>query len=97
MPRAWLEGVGGAIMGHRALITQADTLVGRSTVCDVQVYDPKVSRQHFRIRYANGGFFLQDQESSRGTRINGEDVLAQRLQDGDQIRLGDSSLVFHIE
>ncbi|MEJ2362618.1 MAG: FHA domain-containing protein, partial [Gammaproteobacteria bacterium] len=53
---------------------EADTLVGRSTVCDVQVYDPKVSRKHFRIRYGNGAFFMQDQQSSRGTLINGERV-----------------------
>ncbi|NDJ76476.1 MAG: FHA domain-containing protein [Chloroflexi bacterium] len=97
MPRAWLEGAGGAIMGHQAVLTQADTLVGRSTTCDVQIYDPKVSRRHFVIRYANGAFFLQDQQSSRGTRINGQPVMAQKLDDGDHIELGDSSLIFHVE
>lgn len=96
MPLAWLEGTSGPIMGHRAVLTQTDTMVGRSTVCDVQVFDPKVSRRHFLIRYSNGGFFLQDQESSRGTAINGERVMAQRLQDGDRIELGDSGLVFRI-
>jgi len=97
MPTAWLEGVGGAMMGHRAVLQQVDTLVGRSTACDVQVYDPKVSRKHFLIRYANGAFFLQDQQSSRGTRINGQRVMAQRLKDGDHIEIGDSGMVFHLE
>lgn len=96
MPNAWMEGVGGAMMGHRAILTQPDTLVGRSTACDVQVYDPKVSRRHFLIRFGNGAFFLQDQNSSRGTRINGEQVMAQRLKDGDHIEIGDSELVFHV-
>ncbi len=97
MPRAWLEGVSGAVVGHRAYLSQTSILVGRSTQCDVQVYDPKVSRRHFQIRFANGGFFLQDQQSSRGTRINGERVMARRLNDGDRIDVGDSSLIFHIE
>jgi hypothetical protein len=97
MPNAWLEGLAGVMQGKNAVLRQGDTLFGRSTVCDVQIYDPKVSRQHFRIRYGNGAFFLQDQQSSRGTMINGERVMAQRLHDGDQIALGDTMLVFHIE
>ena len=97
MPRAWLEGTAGPFAGERADLSQADTLVGRSTQCDVQIFDPKVSRRHFKIRYANGDFFLQDQESSRGTRINGERVPAQKLYNGDRIELGDTSLIFHVE
>jgi pSer/pThr/pTyr-binding forkhead associated (FHA) protein len=94
---AWLEGKTGALANQRIMLTQADTMIGRSTSCDVQIYDPKVSRKHFLIRFGNGAFFLQDQDSSRGTFINGERVLAQRLNDGDRIDLGDTSLVFHVE
>lgn len=96
MPHAWLEGTEGAMKGRQAVLQQADTLVGRSTVCDVQIYDPKVSRKHLRIRYGNGAFFLQDQQSSRGTLINGERVMAQKLTSGDRIDIGDSSMVFRI-
>ena len=97
MPKAWLEGESGVIAGQRTILVQTDTLFGRSTQCDVQIYDPKVSRQHFIIRYGEGAFFLQDQDSSRGTMINGEPVTAQRLQNGDRIELGDSLLIFHVE
>jgi hypothetical protein len=96
-PNAWLEGKTGALADQRIVLTQADTMIGRSTSCEVQIYDPKVSRKHFLIRYGNGAFFLQDQDSSRGTYINGERVMAQRLNDGDRIDLGDTSLVFHVE
>lgn len=96
MPHAWLEGIEGAMKGRQAVLQQADTLVGRSTVCDVQIYDPKVSRKHFRIRFGNGAFYLQDQQSSRGTVINGERVMAQKLNSGDRIDIGDSSMVFRI-
>jgi hypothetical protein len=97
MPNAWLEGIAGVIANQQVPLSQADMMVGRSTVCDVQIYDPKVSRKHFLIRFGNGAFFLQDQQSSRGTYINGERVMAQRLNNGDRIDLGDTSLVFHVE
>ncbi len=97
MPLAWLEGHGGAALGHRDVLRYADVLVGRSSVCDVQIADPKVSRRHFLVRYANGQFFLQDQQSSRGTKVNGEKVLARRLEDGDQIAFGDSLMVFRVD
>jgi len=97
MPHTWLKGARGAFQGQTAVVAQVDTLVGRSTVCDVQIYDPKVSRRHFQIRFANGAFCLQDQGSTRGTRINGEQLKAQRLHNGDRITLGDSELIFHVE
>lgn len=97
MPLAWLEGRGGAAVGHRDVIRYADVLVGRSTACDVRVADPKVSRRHFLVRYANGQFFMQDQQSSRGTKVNGERVMARRLDNGDQIAFGDSLMVFRVD
>jgi len=97
MPRAWVEGIGGAMKGQTARIEKPDTLVGRSNACDIQIFDPKVSRRHFMIRYGRGAFYLQDQHSSRGTRINGEQVMAQKLHDGDQITIGDTRLIFHVE
>ncbi len=97
MPRAWIEGIGGAMKGQTARIEKPDTLVGRSNACDIQIFDPKVSRRHFMIRYGRGAFYLQDQHSSRGTRINGEQVMAQKLHDGDQITIGDTRLIFHVE
>jgi len=85
----------GALKGQRFSLNQSDTLFGRSTRCDVQIPDQKVSRKHFVVRYAQGGYFLQDQGSTGGTLINGEPVEARRLADGDRIDLGDTTLVFH--
>ncbi|RPI97117.1 MAG: hypothetical protein EHM39_09985, partial [Chloroflexi bacterium] len=43
MPHAWLEHVSGPGAMERENLTQTDTMIGRSTVCDIQVPDPKVS------------------------------------------------------
>jgi pSer/pThr/pTyr-binding forkhead associated (FHA) protein len=96
-PSAWLEGKTGALANQRIMLLQANTLIGRSKSCDLRICDPKVSRKHFLIRFGDGAFFLQDQDSSCGTYINGKRVMAQRLNDGDRINLGDTTLVFHIE
>ena len=91
----WLDGVGGIVAGQRISIRQEETIIGRSRVCDVQIHDPKVSRQHAMLRLYKGRYFIQDMQSSRGTIVNSQRVQTHLLQDGDQVRLGDSVLVFH--
>lgn len=93
---AWLDGIGGMVAGQRIRIRQDENVMGRSRVCDIQFHDPKVSRQHAMLRLHNGRYFIQDMQSSRGTMVNGEKIDTHLLKDGDQIRLGDSILVFHL-
>jgi hypothetical protein len=92
----WLDGIGGMVVGQRIKISRAETLIGRSRVCDVQLHDPKVSRQHALLRLYQGRYFLQDMQSSRGTLVNNRRVQTHMLQDGDEIRLGDSVVIFRM-
>jgi|GEM_PF-6557965 len=91
----WLEGIGGVVAGQRISIQDTELVVGRSRVCDIQFPDPKVSRQHAMIRLYRGNYFIQDMESSRGTLVNSQPIQTHLLKQGDQIRLGDTVLVFH--
>jgi hypothetical protein len=93
--RPWMDGVGGVIAGQRINIWQDETVIGRSRVCDVQIQDPKISRQHAMLRLYKGNYFLQDMQSSRGTLVNDQRVQNHLLKDGDHIRVGDTVLVFH--
>ncbi|MBI5930496.1 MAG: FHA domain-containing protein [Chloroflexi bacterium] len=90
----WLDGVGGMVAGQRITIYKDETLLGRSGVCDVQFHDPKVSRQHALLRRYNGQYYLYDMQSSGGTFINEQKVESQQLRDRDQIRIGDSVVIF---
>lgn len=92
----WLEGIGGVISGQKINIYREEVLLGRSRVCDVQIQDPKVSRQHALLRLYNGRYFIQDMQSSRGTLVNNRSVDTHLLADGDEIRLGDSTMIFHL-
>lgn len=69
-------------------------IVGRSQECQLQLPDLAVSRQHFCLRHASGAWFLQDMESAGGTMVNGQSVRAIRLNSGDQIKIGGTTLIF---
>jgi hypothetical protein len=71
--------------------------IGRGSDCDLRLADRAVSRQHARIRYAGGGWFLQDLDSTGGTFVNGQRVAAVRLGPGDRIQIGPDTFIFHPE
>lgn len=75
-------------------ILNSDFGIGRSSQNDYVVKDSKVSRVHARIREAQGAWFIQDQNSASGTFVNGKRVQAQRLNDGDAVRIGDTTFKF---
>jgi pSer/pThr/pTyr-binding forkhead associated (FHA) protein len=74
--------------GREFVFDQDSVLIGRTSECDVILYDPGVSRRHARIYVENGQFFVEDVGSSNGTQVNGELVKKQSLKDGDSISLG---------
>ena len=51
-----------------------------------------VSRRHARLIFRDGGWILQDLNSTNGTRLNGRYVGRCRLRPGDQLALGDQLL-----
>lgn len=92
----FLDGLSGVVAGQRIQLQREENILGRSRVCDVQIHDPKVSRQHAMLRLYKGNYFIQDMQSSRGTIVNNQPVQSHLLKDGDQLRMGDSVLVFRL-
>lgn len=74
--------------GREFVFEQASVLVGRTSDCDVVLYDPGVSRQHARIFNEGDKYFVEDMGSSNGTKVNGAIVKKKQLSDGDAITLG---------
>jgi len=68
--------------------------IGRSSECTLALKDDLVSRRHTRIKRIFALYFVNDLESANGTFVNGERVSMAQLNDGDQIRVGDSTLKF---
>lgn len=64
-------------------------LVGRDPGCDVVLTDPTVSRRHARLVARDGGWIVQDLESTNGTIVNRARVGRCRIAPGDRIQFGD--------
>lgn len=82
--------------GKKVLLVSSSMLIGRSTHANIQIFDPRVSRQHARITKESGDFVIIDQESANGTWINGHKVTSQILRNGDHIVVGSTEMLLTI-
>ena len=68
---------------------------GRAADCDVPLDDEAVSGLHARLEQKEDGvWWITDLESSNGTLVNNEVVVAHALQHGDVIRIGVTAILF---
>jgi FHA domain len=67
-------------------------LIGRHPECDVVLSRPRVSRRHARLVFRDGGWIVQDLDSTNGTTVNGATVGRCRLSPGDLIVFGDQAV-----
>ena len=73
-------------------------VIGRSKQADITIEDDLLSRKHSEIRLNSVGLFeLNDMESMNLTIVNRKDITQHVLQDGDQILLGDTEILAHVE
>jgi len=74
--------------GKEFVFDQGSVTIGRTSDCDVILYDPGVSRKHARIFSEGEAYFVEDMGSSNGTKVNGSVIKKQKLADGDAVSLG---------
>jgi hypothetical protein len=95
------EGIGGAGAGSLVLpnneripLTSHTLSIGRMPECDLTLNDRNVSRRHAEIRPHGEGFVVVDLGSTNGIRVNGVRVDQRELEDGDEITVGGTQLLF---
>lgn len=71
--------------------------VGRDKSNHLVIEDSRVSRSHARVEYSDHHCEYIDLGSSCGSKLNGKAVLRTKLQPGDVIELGQSSLIFQLK
>ncbi len=87
--------IGGIAKGQQFPIADDGVTIGRSTEATVTIEDRRLSRVHARIVTTRPGtWILEDLDSKNGTIVNGEAVKRKTLSYGDEIRIGDSALIF---
>ncbi len=99
--------VHGPKMEHEALLidrraqlnyelTRPEMRLGRSSDNDIKLDSEKVSRRHALILLEGDTFYIQDLGSANGTFVNGKQVRDRvALHTGDEVRLGDQTLLFN--
>jgi Ca-activated chloride channel family protein len=92
---AALIGFAGPVAGQRFDLF-VETAIGRGHSCDLVVDSPHLSRAHTRLVLLGGKWTLQCMGSTNGTFVNGKQVQAAQLADGDLIRMGDAEWRFKI-
>ena len=79
--------------GRRITLGETATL-GRLPECEVTLDDPSVSRRHARVSRKDGGWAVEDLNSTNGLKVNGRRVAQADLADGDRLELGTVKLLF---
>lgn len=71
-----------------------DYLIGRASECDFILNGKEVSRKHARVKFKNGSYVIEDLASANGTFVNGKRISSMVLKHGDEIMIGDFTIIF---
>ena len=93
----YLRIVQGPLSGQQFVIEHSLVTVGRDPGNHIVIDLPGVSRQHARLTYQNGWFFVEDLGGANGVTVNGVRIGApQALNLGDQVGLS-SNVTFVLD
>ena len=92
-----LVGISGPFKGATFHIGEGGCSIGRESSNQFWVNDAALSRRHCLVTFEGSDVVIRDLKSRNGTFVNGVNVEAQQLNNGDQIFVGDSSLVFLLD
>lgn len=76
------------------VLLQPGFLVGRGGSCHLTLADPNASRVHACFSQVNQSWFVEDNASKNGTLLNGKRIRRALLKKGDQIRIGQTLLIY---
>lgn len=71
-----------------------ETLIGRAPTNDLRFRDESMSREHAVILWEEGCYTIEDLQSTNGIRVNGHKLRSAKLQDGDEICIGQTQITF---
>ncbi|MDR2251392.1 MAG: FHA domain-containing protein [Endomicrobium sp.] len=82
------------ILGEYMLKRKDKILVGSKKSNDIVINDKIVSEFHCSIVFNNGKYYVKDQNTLTGTKINGTTIPEQEFIPGDQIGIGPYSILY---
>ncbi|GAA2239997.1 DUF3662 and FHA domain-containing protein [Rarobacter faecitabidus] len=82
------------IDGQRYLLTGTVTVIGRGSESDIVVDDPGISRRHLELSLTAHGVVARDLGSTNGLYVEGHQVPAATLMDGNTLTIGRTRISF---
>jgi len=78
----------GGLVVFKHILEQSSVGIGRSRVNDIVLEHRTASRKHCRIEVEDQDFFIHDQSSVNGVKVNGEKTSRMKLNSQDRISIG---------
>lgn len=73
-------------LANKVFNVSTNTVVGRSSDCDIVLAAAHLSRRHAQLTVKEGLLYVKDLGSANGTFLNGEPVREARVKRGDELR-----------
>jgi len=93
--KLYLEVLEGPEAGKKFQLNRLTTSLGRKN-CEIIINDPTISSKHATIEVTRDDIMIYDNNSTNGTFVNGEQVSSCPLQNLDEIKMGETRLLFSI-
>jgi serine phosphatase RsbU (regulator of sigma subunit)/pSer/pThr/pTyr-binding forkhead associated (FHA) protein len=91
----WLKMLKGGTPGRTFPLDRDVVVLGRDSSCEIVLDDHEVSKRHARISRKDDGLYIEDLQSTNGTRVGDQDLTGcHRLQEGDLIEICGMQFVF---
>jgi pSer/pThr/pTyr-binding forkhead associated (FHA) protein len=90
-----LEVIEGPDEGLKQEVSCTRIVIGRKDA-DVKLTDQTVSGRHAILEFVGGKFFLTDNQSTNGTKVNGEEIESSPLENMDELQVGDTKMLASI-
>jgi pSer/pThr/pTyr-binding forkhead associated (FHA) protein len=88
-----LNGGATALKAGQSVTLTADNVIGRAADSALRLDNAFVSGRHARLRFGRGRWYIADLNSTNGTLLNQEPVVAEQpVEYGDEIQIGDVRL-----
>jgi hypothetical protein len=82
--------------GTRHEVLKFPSTIGKSETNDIAIKGQYISRQHATLIHKDGYFYIADNNSANGLKVNGKKVnMQERITDGAKVSFGPYETVFH--
>ena len=89
-----LQIIAGPDAGKKRKFKGVRMIIGRTPGVDFQLSDQSVSRRHIELIHGDDGVLMRDLGSGNGTKVNGTRTAEKKLEHGDEITIGKTTIRF---